>query len=711
MIQVLVKKGKVFGEEIPAPVVSEGSVLIKVVNSCISAGTEMSGIDASGKSLIKRAIEQPEKLMKIVNMVRSDGLARVYKGLKGELEKGNPTGYSLSGLVIGIGKGVSGFEIGDKVAAAGGGVASHAEFVDVPVNLVVKIPYGLNYLNASSVALGSIAMQGVRRADLKLGEYCVVIGTGILGLLTIQMLKSSGIRVAAIDLNESRLNIAAELGAEIIIEPVKDDPVKNVIQWSNGQGVDAVIFTAATKSSEPLSQSFQMCRKKGKLILVGVSGMEIERKDIYKKELDFLISSSYGPGRYDKNYEEKGVDYPYHYIRWTENRNMSEYLRLLNKGIIKLDEIISAVYPLENVVEAFESLKNPDKKPLMVILDYGEPNLEKSDEYKNNERKVTVNNNPLKKDIINVALIGAGNFAKSMHIPNIQKLKKMYRLYAIMDKAGYIAKNLAEQYSTQYVTTDYKEILQDKNIDLVLICTRHNSHAELVLKALKAGKNVFVEKPLATNQEELDAIKKFYTDGVGSKPILMVGFNRRFSKYAKEIKKHTDKKMNPLFIHYRMNAGFIPLDHWVHKSGGRIIGEACHIIDLMTFFIGTKIKSISYESLTPRNSAFSDSDNKSIILKYENGSVATIEYFAVGNKNFPKEYMEVHYDGKTIVMNDYKSLKGYGVKINEITSSTAQKGHLEELNVLSELIKGNASGLPIEFRDLVQTTNATFLIK
>jgi len=372
--------------------------------------------------------------------------------------------------------------------------------------------------------------------------------------------------------------------------------------------------------------------------------------------------------------------------------------------------MISNVYPIEEVEKAFESLKAEGNKPLMVILDYGKPNIDNITNYLNQDKKVFINTNPVNKDVINIALIGAGSFATGMHLPNIHKLKNQYKLYAVMNRTGHKAKAVAKQYSANYATTNYDDILNDKNIDLVLICTRHNSHAELSIKALRAGKNVFVEKPLATNQNELDKIKEFYADGMENKPILMVGFNRRFSKYAQEIKRHTDKRINPLFIHYRMNAGYIPLDHWVHENGGRIVGECCHIIDLMTFFTGCKLKSICCEKLTPKTEYFTNSDNKSIIMKYEDGSVATIEYFAVGNKKFPKEYMEVHFDEKTIVMDNYQNLKGYGINIKEIKTKISEKGHLEELQRLYETLKCNKPNWPIEFWDMAQTTEASFLI-
>ncbi len=711
MRQAIVKKGIVVGEEIPAPVVSPGSVLIKVVNSCISAGTEMSGIKSSGKSLMKRALEQPEKVKKVLNMVREVGLVKAYQTVSGKLESGVPTGYSVAGVVIGIGKGVTRFNVGDHVAAAGAGIANHAEYVDVPVNLVVRIPGDMGFKEASTVTLGAIAMQGIRRADLKMGEFCVVFGTGILGLLSIQMLKISGVRVIAVDLDSKRLEIAGELGAELSINPNQDNIVETVLNFTGGFGADAVLFTAATEKSEPLSQSFQMCRKKGKVILVGVAEMNIRREDMYLKELDFQISTSYGPGRYDDIYESKGLDYPYAYVRWTENRNMSEYLRQVYEGKIKLGRLISAVYPIEEVTQAFESLKSDDDKPILVCLDYGEPDNNNLKNLYGSGGKVVLKTKPSVKGIINVAMVGAGGFANAMHLPNMQKLSSKYQLHCVVDKIGHRAKSYAQQYGAGYATSDYDEILGDKDVNLVMICTRHDSHAGLVLKALKAGKNVFVEKPLAVNEEELDKIKEFYRKDDKPRPVLMVGFNRRFSKYAREIKKHTDQRINPLFIRYRMNAGYIPLDHWVHDSGGRIVGEACHLIDLMTFFTGCKIVSVNFESLSPANEHFSPADNKSISLKYKDGSLCTIDYFAVGNNDFPKEYMEVHFDNKTIVLDDYKKLAGYGVALNEIATSESRKGQFEELEVLYDVLSGKTKDWPIELWDMIQTTAITFMIK
>jgi predicted dehydrogenase/threonine dehydrogenase-like Zn-dependent dehydrogenase len=712
MLQALIKKGKVFAEKVPNPVVSDGSLLIKVINSCISAGTEISGVESSGKPLIKRALEQPEKIKKVFDMVKSDGLLNAINRVKGQIDSGSPTGYSISGIVIGVGNGVSRFQIGDHVAASGAGLANHAEFVDVPENLVMKMPVGMDFVKASTVTLGGIAFQGVRRADLRMGEFCVVIGTGLLGLLTVQMLKVSGLRVIAIDLDDKRLRLAKEFGADYVINPKNDDQLKLVSIITDGYGADAVIFTAATGSSEPLSQAFKMCKRKGKVVLVGVSGMTINRSDMYSKELDFLISTSYGPGRYDRNYEEKGLDYPYSYVRWTENRNMTEYLRLVHEGYVNLDKMIDKIFPIEKATEAFEFLSAGETKPIMVILDYGKLTNTLDGAKKEEDKKIL---NPKTKkaenSTVKIALVGAGGFATGMHLPNLTKLSEKYSLHAVADMVGSNAKAVADQYNANYATTNIDEILADDNVDLVMITTRHESHAEYVLKSLKAGKHVFVEKPLAVNKEQLNDIYSFYKNNPDiPKPILMVGFNRRFSKYAAEIKRHTSKRINPLFINYTMNAGYIPLDHWVHEHGGRIVGEACHIIDLMTYLTDAEIESVSLESLSPKSEKYSFHDNKSIILKYTDGSVCTIGYFSIGSKEYPKETMEVHFDEKTIVMDDYKSLKGYGVKVAELNSSVSQKGHYEELIALHESITGKNKDWPIRLSQLIETTKITLEI-
>jgi predicted dehydrogenase/threonine dehydrogenase-like Zn-dependent dehydrogenase len=717
MIQAILKKGRVTAQHVPLPSVSEGAALIKVLYSCISVGTETASVQASNKSLIKRALEQPENVKKVLHMARSAGISETFEKVKKRWEMGSDLGYSLSGIILALGNGIKDFKVGDRVACAGSGIANHAEYVDVPRNLIVRIPDDLGFGEASTVALGSIAMQGARRAEIAFGEYVLIFGLGAIGQIILQIAKNAGARVIGIDLDERRLKVGNENGADLVLNSKDSDIVKEVIHFCDGYGADKVVFTAATTSSTPLHQAFQMTRKKGKVVLVGVSGMQIEREDLYPKELDFLISTSYGPGRYDNQYERRGLDYPYAYVRWTENRNMQEYLRELAEGKIDLKDIIEEVYPVDRVEEAFDKLQGPNK-PLLTLLEYNQNLPADLQTLYQEDSKVLVSSKINRKEgIISVALIGAGGFANDVHLPNLFRLKSKYNICAIMNKTPHKAKTIAEQYNAHYATCNIDDILNDKDIDLVLIATRHNLHGEYVLKALNAGKNVFVEKPLCIKEEDLKDIKEFYDLKLKTEnsklPLLMIGFNRRFSKYTQEAKKHTNNRMNPLLMHYRVNAGYIPLDHWVHgeEGGGRIIGEACHFIDLFTFFTECKVKEIYTTTLTPKTKSFSPDDNRVIVLNYEDGSIATLEYFATGSKEFPKEYMEIHFDEKTIIIDDFKSIKGFGVKVDEIKEHVSGKGHLNELAILSEVLQGKTAKWPIELWDMIQTTEVTFEIE
>ncbi|MFH1983019.1 MAG: bi-domain-containing oxidoreductase [Pseudomonadota bacterium] len=716
MQQAIIKNGKVLTAAVPAPIVSPGALLIKVVRSCISAGTELAGAQASGKSLIRRALQQPENIRKAFNMARAEGFVKTARFIKRSKESGQPTGYSIAGVVIGIGDGVSGFTVGDRVAAAGAGLANHAEYVDIPKNLVVKVPDGVDDNGAATVAVGSIAMHGVRRAAVQLGEYVVVFGTGLLGQLAVQMVTAAGGRVIAVDIDARRLEMATHSGAENAFNAADADCINSVFHATGGHGADAVLFCAATNDPRALSDALSMCRRKGRLVMVGVWGNEIRREDLYAKEIDFLISTSYGPGRYDDRYELLGQDYPYGYVRWTENRNMLEYLRLQAQGRIDIKPMLHAVFPIENVQEAFTSLGS-DVKPLLVLLDYGckLPDGFIGDKPENGKlafgpavRKVSGNR-------VRVGLIGAGEFARAIHLPNLLKLKNQYQIRAICNRSGLKARETAQQCGAAYATSDYREIIADPDVDLVMICTRHNLHGQMVLDSLNAGKHTFVEKPLCTRLDELEKIEAFYAvktpDGIDeglacSKPMLAVGFNRRFSPYAREIRQKVEGRLNPLMIHYRMNAGYIPYGHWVHteEGGGRIIGEACHIIDLFSYLIGAPVKAISAFDLSPMTESIQSSDNKSVTLEYADGSVAVLQYFSVGSKDLPKERLELHFDGKTIVMDNYKSMQGFGIDINQVGRQIMDKGYLNELTELAESLKGGGALWPMSPRSIFETT-------
>ncbi|QAT40503.1 bi-domain-containing oxidoreductase [Clostridium sp. JN-9] len=702
MKQVLVKKGQVMVSEVPAPVVSDNGVLVKVLYSCISAGTEITGVQESGKSLVKKAMEQPEKIKKALNIFKKEGidsiLTKVY-----EMESPKPTGYSAAGIIMGLGKNVQDLKIGDRAACAGASHANHAEYIDVPRNLVMKMPNNLSMEWGSTVALGGIAMQAVRRADLRLGETAVIIGLGILGQLSAQMLKTSGCSVIGIDIDERRLNIAKEAGCDYVINSAKCNAAAEVEKITQGYGADTVIITASSSSNEILSQAFKMCRRKGKVVLAGVIGSVYKREDMYEKELDFIISTSYGPGRYDANYEEKSIDYPYGYVRWTENRNMEEYLRLAADKKINLEPLIEKIYEAEKAPEAYSTLKNPENKPLIVLLKYGEEQRQLS-------RIVSINAEPYKKEgKINVALVGAGGFAKAIHLPNLKKLSDIFNIYAVMSRTGSNAVTIAKQYGAKYAATEYNEILNDDNVDMVMICTRHNVHADMAIQAMKKGKAVFVEKPMALNMEEMHEVLKTIEE---TKVPYTVGFNRRFSKYAAEAKEYIKNRVNPMIINYQMNAGYIPLNNWVHseEGGGRIIGEGCHIFDLFSYFTDAKVQSISVDSISPKTKNISHNDNAVITLKYGDGSLCTLTYTSLGNNEYPKEFCQIYFDNKIITIDDYKKINGYGIRILNAESRSSDKGHYEELMEFAKAIK-NGDKYSIPLWQLRQASEISYFVQ
>jgi len=721
MLQALAKKGRVLPADVPAPVVSTGSLLIKVVNSCISAGTELSTVSGSGKSLVRRVLDQPAAVARVLNMARTDGIAKAVLKIQGRLGASAPIGYSLSGIVLAVGEGVTDIRPGDRVAAAGQGLANHAEYVDVPRNLVIRMPDGLDFGPASTVALGAIAMQGVRRADPKLGDIAVVFGVGIVGQLAAQLLHAAGVRVIAVDLDDRRLELARRLGCEFAVNPAREDAVKAVSHFTGGHGADTVLFCAATSRSETLTDAFAMTRRKGKLVMVGVWGTELKREDVYRKEIDFLISTSYGPGRYDSGYEQKGLDYPYAYVRWTENRNMAEYLRLLATQRLDVESLVEAVHSIEKVEEAFALLQGAER-PLIVLLDYGRdlpPALEALDREETRTPLAASDVVTRPKDTVRVGLVGAGSFATSMHLPNLKSLDG-FDVRAICDKSGTQAKAVGEQFGAAYATTDYRQVLDDDDIDLVMICTRHNLHGPMVLDALRAGKHTFVEKPLCLHPSELEQIESFFREAgnaAGSRgptPLLTVGFNRRFAPCIREMKRRVAKRVNPLVLHYRMNAGHIPLDHWVHapdEGGGRIVGEACHIVDLFSSLVNAPISAFTSAGLRPATSSVSGSDNKAIMLEYEDGSIGTIHYFSVGPGALPKERLEVYWDEKAMLMDDFVSVAGIGEEMPFAVPKRQDKGHLAELAALRDALIASDRPWPIPLETIIETTKVTFAVQ
>jgi predicted dehydrogenase/threonine dehydrogenase-like Zn-dependent dehydrogenase len=700
--QVLIRKGEAAVEEVPAPTVSTGSILVAVEYSCISVGTEMASLNMSALPLYRRALQQPENVRRVMTLVRNEGLVRTMRRVRGQLAAGSPSGYSAAGRVIEVGTNVTGFQPGDSVACAGAGIANHAEIIDVPVNLAVRIPEGADMRSASTVTLGAIALQGVRRANPTLGEIFVVVGLGILGQITAQLLRASGCRVIGVDPIAPRRALALTLGAEHAIDPLAGNYPDQVQQLTDGFGADGVIITAAGGSDEIVSLAFQACRKRGRVVLVGDVGLSIRRSDIYTKEIDFFISCSYGPGRYDSLYEETGLDYPVGFVRWTENRNMQAYLDMVATHRIDVGALVATVYPVEKAGEAFASLNSPDK-PMGILLQYV-PKTE-----------VPVHTLLLRKaepvgSEIRIGVIGAGSFVQAVHLANMVRLRRRYRLRGVASKIGSDAKAVAKTYEADYASTDPEEVLKDPNVDLVLIGTRHDLHGSLVLRALEAGKHVFVEKPLAVNEDQLSAIEAYYK--VERSQVLFTGFNRRFSPALTAAKTFLVGRGSPLIVTYQMNAGYISLASWVHteEGAGRNIGEGCHIYDLFSFLTGATVEKVTAAAIRPGSRHWARNDNFVATVSYSDGSVCTLAYTALGTGTYPKERMQIFAAGTVAVMDDYKSIVVYGRNAPGWSSKQADKGHLRELTVLADCLQ-KGGDWPISLAEQVAATRVSFEVE
>lgn len=709
MKQVLVRQGQVTVEEVPAPRVEPGAVLVRVEYSCISAGTETSGIRAAAAPLWQRALRQPHKVVKAIRLAATQGLARTRAQIQGRLTYGRPVGYSAAGIVLETGSGITDVRPGDRVACAGAQCAHHAEIICVPRNLMVPVPDNVDLTVASTVALGAIALQGLRRAQPTLGETFAVLGLGILGQLTAQMLRANGCRVVGLDIDRERLVLATGLGMDLAVHP-DDDAEEEQASRLSGGGVDGVVITAASSSHQVVSTAFRMCRRKGRVVLVGDVGLNLNRTDLYAKELDFLISTSYGPGRYDPNYEHRGVDYPLPYVRWTENRNMAEYLQLVATGRVQVGPLVSAVYPVNEAPSAYASLKTESNRPLMVLLAYPS---RAGDEAAPRVPVSPAIRSPSSRQV-RLALVGAGAFAREVHLPNLQALPSEYRLQAVVSRSGPDAINTARQFGAGYAATDYGQILADPEVDAVLIATRHNTHGGMALAALQAGKHVLVEKPLALTRAELDGIRAFYAAAPDGQPppLLQTGFNRRFSPYARRIHELVTDRTNPMILNFRMNAGYIWPDHWVHgdEGGGRNRGEACHIYDLFTYLTGSRAVEVSAQAIRRATSHYLPSDNFVATIRFADGSVATLTYTALGSREYPKEHLEVYVDGKVLVLTDYRQLTIAGARVPGISAGPPDKGHREELLAFARAVR-DGGDWPIPLWQQFQATEIALEIE
>ncbi len=709
MKQVLIRRGQVVVESVPAPMIETGTVLVRVEHSCISVGTELSGIRASGEPLWRRAVRQPDKVVRVAGVAASQGVRVARDLVSGKLAAGEPIGYSAAGVIVELGQGVDDLRVGQRVACAGAQAAHHAELICVPRNLLVPVPDGLGSAPASTVTLGAIALQGVRRAVPTLGETFVVIGLGILGQLTVQLLRANGCRVIGSDLDPGRMALARSLGMEMAVDPTVGDADEQVRRLTGGVGADGVIVTAATPSSEVISTAFRMCRRKGRVVVVGDVGLDLRREDIYRKELDLFISTSYGPGRYDRAYEEEGRDYPIGYVRWTENRNMAEYLALVAEGRVLVDPLVGAIHSIDEAARAYSSLSDGAERPLCVLLAYppggdagsGAPPRTVPNPTARAPRPGT----------IGVALVGAGAFAKGMHLPNLRALSSELSLRAVVSRSGPNATATAAQFGAAYATTDVDRALDDPEVGLVIIATRHDLHARLVLEALRRGKHVLVEKPLALTVDELAAISDFYVaqpDG----PILLTGFNRRFSPYGRRLGELVRDRSNPMILDYRMNAGYIPLDDWVHgrEGGGRNRGEACHIYDLFTFLADARVADVRATAIRPRTGHYAATDNFTATIAFEDGSIATLTYTALGNREHAKERLDVYLDGAVLSLDDYRRLTVVGRRTPGLETAAAEKGQKEELTAFARAIR-DGGPWPIPLWQQVQATEIALAVE
>jgi predicted dehydrogenase/threonine dehydrogenase-like Zn-dependent dehydrogenase len=662
MKQVLqsLKNGEVWLEDVPQPLIRSNHVLIRTSRSIVSAGTEKMLIDFGKANLLNKARQQPDKVREVVDKIKTDGLLPTIEAVQGKLDQAIPLGYCNVGTVIGVGEGVTQFSVGDRVVSNG----PHAEVVCVPQNLCAHVPDNVSDESAAFTVLGAIALQGIRLLKTTLGETVAVIGLGLIGLISVQLLRASGCRVIGIDFPGRRLDLARQFGAEVI-ELGRDDvdPVATAIGMTDGVGVDAVVIAAATKSNDPVHQAAQMCRKRGRVVLVGVVGLQLQRADFYEKELTFQVSCSYGPGRYDPQYEQKGNDYPLPFVRWTAQRNFDALLSIMSSGQIDLDPLLSHRFQIDSAMEAYATLEAGGS--LGILLRYRN-DAAVAGEIGTAETRPHVVYLPQAKTVerdrqLSVGFIGAGGYANKVLFPAFSKASASCT--AIASLGGVSAARAAKKFGSSMATTDLREILENPRIDAVVIATRHDSHASLVETALTEGKYVFVEKPLVTTAEQLTRLEDLFRREPQLGNRLMVGFNRRFSPLIGRCKEQLRTLQEPKIILMTINAGAIPREHWSQDDqagGGRIIGEACHFIDLATYLVGSPVTGMQVTSMAGLPVTDRRDDKVSFTLQYADGSLCTIVYAANGHKSFPKERVEIFAGNRVLQIDNFRSVRGFG---------------------------------------------------
>lgn len=687
------KTGETNVVDVPLPRVGKGEVLIKSKASLVSLGTERMLVSFGKASLLGKVKQQPERVQEVLNKMKTDGVATTLQTVNQKLDTPITLGYSQAGIVEQVGSDVEGFKVGDRVISNG----PHAEYVCVPKNLVAKIPDNVSFEEAAFTVVSSIGLQGIRLVNPTFGETIVVFGLGLIGLITVQLLKSNGCRVIGIDLDEEKVNIAKSFGVEAL-NAGTIDPVEYIIS-NTKEGADGVLITASTKSNEVIRQAAQLSRKRGRIVLVGVIGLDLKRADFYEKELSFQVSCSYGPGRYTVDYEQNGQDYPLPFVRWTENRNFQAILEALSNNNLNVQSLITKKADFSDFSYVYEGMQNSNS--IATIFTYGkEVKVSRTIKITDNEGHANLSNN-------SIMLIGAGNYTNARVLPALKK--STLGVAYVASSKGLSSSVIAKKINAIKSTTDYLSALEDRDVNHVLITTRHNLHSPMVLAALQADKNVFVEKPLALSSKELQEIVDVYGKHNGR---VDVGFNRRFSPHSLKVKQLLGHKPEPMTVVATMNAGFIPSDSWVQDikvGGGRIIGEACHLIDLVSFFTESEIVEVYASSLG--TDPTSSTDVVSIHLKYLNGSLGVINYLANGHKSYPKEKIEVFYQGKNLVIDNFRRTFAYGFKSrsflsNRILKTKQDKGHNRQFELLLNSWDNGGKSL-IEFKSLINTSLAS----
>jgi predicted dehydrogenase/threonine dehydrogenase-like Zn-dependent dehydrogenase len=723
---------------VPAPLTRPGHLLIATRRSLISAGTERMLVEFGQANLLAKAKAQPDKVRQVLDKLRTDGLLPTLEAVFARLDQPLPLGYCNAGVVLAVGEGITGFAVGDHVISNG----PHAEVVCVPQNLCARIPEGVSDDEAAFTVLAAVALQGIRLAEPTLGENVAVIGLGLVGLMTVQMLVANGCRVLGVDFDPGKLALARQFGAQTVDLGAGGDPVQAGLAFSHSNGMDAVLITASTKSNDPVHQAAQMSRKRGRIVLVGVTGLELSRADFYEKELTFQVSCSYGPGRYDPAYEQQGRDYPYGFVRWTEQRNFQAVLNLMADKRLDIEPLISTRVPQAEAPTAYQRLTE-DHSLLGVLLTYPEQSVDLSRTVGCQPSAISRQPSAISHQhppsnihhpaacILDpvIGMIGAGNFASLVLLPALKKTPAL--LKTIASAGGTSAALAARKFGFQEATTDYRALLDDPDINTLFIATRHNLHARLVIEALQAGKHVFVEKPLALTRAELQDIASAYqnaripeTEPQDGHPTtnsqlstlnpqlsLMVGYNRRFSPLAVKMRALLQARSQPVSVIYTVNAGEIPPGHWVHDphaGGGRIIGEGCHFVDFLRYLVASPIVGVEAQMMGAASGIVVREDKMTIQLAFEDGSMGTVHYLANGSKSYPKERVEVFYQGRVLVLNNFKTLRGYGWPgFRRMGLFRQDKGHQAEIAAFIERVMAGGPPL-IPWTELAEVSLATF---